>query len=68
MEKNKTAALQHLKRVSDFLELGDGVWYRVHDTGIEFHDGFDELAYRDEGPIRTHFRYVSACFMIGHIT
>ena len=56
MERNRTSALEHLKRISDYLELGETVWYRVHDSAIEFLDGFEEPSQRDEGPTPTHFR------------
>ena len=35
-EQNKTTALEHLRRNSDFLELGDGVWYKIHEAVIEY--------------------------------
>lgn len=56
LAENTTASISHFKRVADFLELGDGVWYKVHPTAIEFLDGYHEPASRKEGPTLTHFR------------
>ena len=38
-EQNEATALAHLRWVGDFLELGEGVWYRIHKTAIELLDG-----------------------------
>lgn len=56
LANNTTSSLQHLKRIADYLELGESVWYKSHETAIEFFDGFNEPESREEGPILTHFR------------
>ena len=53
---NQTAALEHFKRIADYLELGEGVWYKCHDSEIEFLDGSQEEDYKGAGPVKTHFR------------
>lgn len=58
LSANRTASLTHLKRIADFLELGPGRWYKVHETAIEFLDGFEEQDTNEQGPTRTHFRYL----------
>ncbi|KAF6027618.1 hypothetical protein EB796_014070 [Bugula neritina] len=52
----QTAALVHLSRIADYIEHGPNIWYKVHDSAIEFLDGLDEPEYRAEGPKLTHFR------------
>ena len=56
LKVNQTAALEHFKRIADYLELGEGVWYKCHDSEIEFLDGSQEEDYKGAGPVKTHFR------------
>ena len=49
----------HLQLISDFLKLGEGVWWKEVDDSIEFFDGPDEPSFRDEGPKLHHFRSTS---------
>lgn len=57
LSENLTASLNHLKRISDFIERGDGIWYKSHSNGaIEFFDGVENENQRVEGPRLTHFR------------
>ena len=53
---HQTAALTHLKRIGDYLELGPGVWYTAEDDAIVFRDGYGEPEYHPQGPSRMHFR------------
>ena len=62
LEQHQTASLMHFRRISDYIELGPGIWYHPHETAIEFLDGFDERCSNDVGPVRTHFRYTRAYF------
>ena len=55
-DANKTAVLSHLKRIADFIELGPGNWYVVHEGALEFLDGFHEQDFQAVGPRLTHFR------------
>lgn len=55
------ASLQFLKNIADYLEHGEGVWYDVHDDGIEFLDGIEELDARAQGPKLKSFRQVFYC-------
>ena len=57
LEQYQTASLEHLRQVSDYLELGQGVWYSSDDTAITFFDGADCPESRPEGPVKMHFRY-----------
>jgi hypothetical protein len=45
----------HIQRVSPFLLLGKGVWWRSTESGYEFLDGTEENE-RQEGPPLHHFR------------
>lgn len=56
LTSNKTATLNHFRRIADYLELGHGVWYKVENSTITFFDGATELDYRTEGPTLAHFR------------
>ena len=51
----------HLERISDYLVVGEGVWWhRDLDTGdIIFHDGDDEPECRPEGPALKSFTETS---------
>ena len=55
-DENKSAVLSHLKRIADFIELGPGNWYVVHEGALEFLDGFHEQDFQAVGPRLTHFR------------
>lgn len=46
----------HLERIADFLVPGEGVWWHKTPFGIEFHDGEDEVEWKDSGPSLHHFR------------
>ena len=41
----------HLKRISDFLSPGYGVWWKTIGEQIIFHDGDNEPDWREEGEI-----------------
>jgi len=47
-----TAALVHLSRIADYIEHGPQIWYKVHESAIEFSDGSEE----SERPKLTHFQ------------
>lgn len=46
----------HLERISDYLVLGPGVWWKKVSEGIMFLDGTSEEDFRDVGPPLQHFR------------
>ena len=48
----------HLERVSDYLVVGEGVWWHrdVDSHAIVFHDSDNEPDWREEGPPIQHFR------------
>jgi len=56
LKAHKTATLHHFRRIADFLEIGEGVWFKVHDGGVEFKDGKNCPDNYNSGPILTHFR------------
>lgn len=56
LTSNRTAALTHMKRIGDYLELGMDKWYRIHENAIEFLDGDFEQDSNPDGPSPTHFR------------
>ena len=58
LREHQTAALHHLKRIADYLELGPGVWYQVDGVGITFFDSEEEPNVRSEGPAKTSFRWL----------
>ena len=53
---NRTAMLNHFRRIADYLELGPNVWYKVEDSVLTFLDGEGEPELRTEGPTLAHFR------------
>lgn len=55
IQSNKVATLQHLRRVSDYIVEGEGVWYTEVDKNIIFHDGADDTT-DHEKPALYHFR------------
>lgn len=57
LAESPTSSLSHFYRISDFLELGENVWYKVEGNHIVFMDGSDDPDSRDEGPLMMHHRY-----------
>lgn len=49
----------HLKRISDFMVLGENVWWSWVNGDVVFHDGPTDLNERPEGPPIHHFRSTS---------
>ena len=49
----------HLERISDYLVLGPGVWWKKVSQGVMFLDGTSEEDFRDVGPSLQHFRSTS---------
>ena len=47
----------HLKRLSPYLILGEGVWWHSTITGYEFHDGKEAPEFQNQGPQLLHFRH-----------
>ena len=45
----------HLQRVSKFLLHGEGVWWKIRESGYEFLDGF-EAVNQTQGPMLLHYR------------
>ncbi|XP_078609001.1 uncharacterized protein LOC144880606 [Branchiostoma floridae x Branchiostoma japonicum] len=45
----------HLERLADFLESGEGVWWKKTESGIEFLDGPQEEDFKSSPPLH-HFR------------
>jgi len=41
------------------LEVGEGVWFKVHDERVEFNDGKGCPDNYSPVPILTYFRYIS---------
>ncbi len=56
MDKSSTHYQSHLERISDYLILGPGVWWKACSGGVEFLDGSHELHYKETGPQLNHFR------------
>ena len=50
---------EQLKRISSFLILGPGVWWREINDGFEFFDGRSSAIVNTMGPSLEHFRQVS---------
>lgn len=46
----------HLERISNYLILGEDVWWRKDREGFLFYDSDDDLNFRDPGPKLAHFR------------
>ena len=46
----------HMQRVADFMEPGEGVWWKSHQNRVEFLDGPDEAEFKDAGPQLHYFR------------
>ena len=40
----------HLRKISDFLLCGEGIWWSKNEGGITFYDSKDEAVSREEGP------------------
>ncbi len=59
MASNSTLHQAHLERISDFLLLGPGVWWRHGNGGIEFLDGHNSPSEHPEGPNIHHVRSTS---------
>lgn len=52
-----TASLQHLKKISDYIEVGQEVWYKADECGLAFYDGQDERPETLQlGPRKSNFR------------
>ena len=49
----------HLERISDYLLVGPGVWWKEMSGGIMFLDGSSEQDYREAGPTLQHFKSFS---------
>lgn len=49
----------HFKRISSFLVLGPGVWWRETNDGFEFFDSEDTPKAHTRDPMMQHFRKVS---------
>ena len=47
----------HLKRLSPYLILGEGVWWHSTITGYEFHDSKEAPEFQNQGPQLLHFRH-----------
>ena len=45
----------HLKRLADYVELGENVWWIRDGDWLEFYDGDDQPNTREEGPIFMSF-------------
>ena len=59
LEKYADDWAAHLKLIADFLEPGEGVWWKEMEDHIEFLDGLEEACFRQEGPQLHHFRSTS---------
>ena len=46
----------HLRRISDFLLCGEGIWWSKNEGGITLYDSKDEAESRQEGPPLHHYR------------
>ena len=47
----------HLKRLSPYLILGEGVWWHSTISGYEIHDGKEAPEFQNQGPQLLHFRH-----------
>lgn len=55
----REAATQHLRRIADYIEMGEGVWYTMEGSHLVFKDGLNDPETQEAGPYLTSFRYLS---------
>ena len=47
---------EHLKRISPYLVVGEGIWWSMNNGDYHFHDGDNDPEGHEEGPDLLHFR------------
>lgn len=56
LEVYRKSATQHMRRIADYLEMGEGVWYTIEGNNIVFRDGAADPETQSPGPYLTSFR------------
>lgn len=63
-EAYPSACKNHLMRIADYVELGQGHWYSIEGRNLVFHDGKTDPDTREAGPPLTSFRYVLVLILL----